>query len=286
MICERCREQIPEVLAGKLDKAARDAVIEHMETCSACRAEMAELGVVWRGLETLAVPAAEPLPAMRNRFLELLHAYESGFEAGKVAQLPPPPKPAPARVESRPWFAVLHPAWRMAMAAVLLALGVFGGKLVFQPRGENPEMAQLKGQVEGLRQLVALSLLQDQSAGSRLRGVTYSLQMTQPDGQVLQSLLHTLNSDTNINVRLRTVDALEKYATDPQVRRALEDSLPLQDSPLVQASLIDLLVQLNDKDSSVALAKLAADSQVDPVVRARASAAIQKLGLKKEEMSH
>lgn len=291
MICERCREQIPEILAGRLDKAAREKVIEHMETCSACRAELAELGVVWRGLEALAVPAAEPQPAARERFLEVLHAYEAGLEAGKAAALAAPaPQRKPASPESpAPWYAALwpaRPAWRFVMAAALLTVGVVGGKFAFQPRGENPEMAQLKGQVEGLRQLVALSMLQEQSAGNRMRGVTYSVQMAQPDSQVQQALLHALNNDPSIDVRLSTVDALEKYAGDPQIRRALIAAVPQQDSPLVQVALIDLLVQLKDKDSAPALEKLARDRQADELVRQRAAAAMQKLGLQKEEVFH
>ncbi len=135
------------------------------------------------------------------------------------------------------------------MAAGLMLCGVFAGKFAFAPRGENPEMAQLKGQVEGLRQLVALSMLQEQSAGSRMQGVTYSVQTAQPDSQVEQALLHAVTHDPNINVRLSAVSALEeKYAGDPQVRRALADAVPLQDSPLVQVALIDLLVQLKDKN--------------------------------------
>jgi hypothetical protein len=283
MICERCREQIPECLAGKLDKVARDKLIEHMETCSACRAELAELGVVWRGLEALAVPAANPQPVMRDRFLELLHAYEAGLEAGKAVPVPVVKRP---KVEAiRPWH--LRPAWQFAMAAGLMLCGVFAGKFAFAPRGENPEMAQLKGQVEGLRQLVALSMLQEQSAGSRMQGVTYSVQTAQPDSQVQQALLHAVTHDPNINVRLSAVSALEeKYAGDPQVRRALADAVPLQDSPLVQVALIDLLVQWKDKASAPALEKLSVDPQAEEMVRQRALNAIQKLGLKKEELSH
>jgi HEAT repeat protein len=290
MICERCREQIPECLAGKLDKAAREKVIEHMETCSACRAELAELGVVWRGLEALAVPSAEPQPALRDRFLESLHAYEAGLEAGKAERAAAAAGARkPASDAPKAWWAGFwpsRPAWQLAMAAALLVAGGLGGKYAATPRGENPEMAELKGQVEGLRQLVALSMLQDQSAGSRMRGVTYSIQMAQPDSQVEQALLYAVNHDPNVNVRLSAVDALEKYAGDPQIRRALVDAVPLQDSPLVQVSLIDLLVQLNDKDSAPALQRLAGDPRADEMVRQRAATAMQKLGFKKEEISH
>jgi HEAT repeat protein len=159
-----------------------------------------------------------------------------------------------------------------------LIAGVFGGRYLAMPHGPSPEMAQLKGQVEGLRQLVALSLLQEQSPSDRLRGITFSSQITQPDTQVEQALLRALNHDGNINVRLSVVDALEKYGNKPDVRRALVDSVPLQESPLVQIALIDLLVQLNDRDSSPVLRKLAQDGQVDESVRQRATLAVQKLG--------
>jgi hypothetical protein len=289
MTCERCREQIPEILAGRMDKAAREKVIEHMETCSACRAELAELGVVWRGMEALAMPAVEPQPAVRDRFLEVLHAYEAGLEAGKAAQVVPLAQPKPVAAAPRSsWFTFWpsRPAWQFAAAAALLMVGVVAGKLAFQPRGENPEMAQLKGQVEGLRQMVALSMLQEQSAGNRMRGVNYSVQMAQPDSQVQQALLHALNNDPSIDVRLSTVDALEKYAGDPQIRRALVDAVPQQDSPLVQVALIDLLVQMHDKESAPALQKLLRNTDADELVRQRAAAAMQKLGFKKEEISH
>lgn len=275
MTCERIREQIPEVLAGRLDTAAREKLIDHLETCSACRAEVAELGVVWRGLETMAEP--EPSTAMRARFMETLHAYQEGFQEAQRKLTYQAPKPS--------WWAGLLPArpvWQMAFAAALIVAGGLGGRFLLTPRNTepaaNPEMAQLRTQVESLRQLVALSLLQEQSPSARLRGVGYSYQISQPDQQVQQALLHAVNHDTNVNVRLSAVDALAKFAGSPEVRRALVDSLPMQDSPLVQISLIDLLVQLSERSATPALVKLTQDKNTDDAVRQRAVSAIEKLG--------
>ena len=272
MTCERIREQFPACLAGRLDPAAREKVIDHLETCSACRAEMAELGVVWRGMESMQEP--EPSPAMRTRFLETLHAYQEGYQEAQRKQT----NSVRQSFWSGWWPA--RPAWQAAFAALLLAVGVAGGRYALSPRAPaaNPEMARLEGQVENLRQLVALSMLQQQSPSARLRGVTYSYQISQPDQQVQQALLHAVNHDSNVNVRLSAVDALAKFASDPAVRRALADSLPTQDSPLVQVALIDLLAQLGDKDSAAALSKLAQDKGTDPEVRQRAASAAEKLG--------
>jgi hypothetical protein len=271
MMCERVREQIPECLAGKLDKAERERVIEHLEMCSGCRSELAELGIVWRGLESMAGP--EPNRDMRTRFMEMVEAYQAGMEQA-------PPKPAASQPQSRRWFAwwPSQPAWQMALAFALLIVGVAAGKYVAGvPPEMSPEMAQLKGQVEGLRQLVALSLLQAQSPSDRLRGVSFSSQILRPDAEVEQSLLRAINHDTNVDVRLSAVDAIEKYAGDPAVRRALVDAVGVQDSTIVQCALIDLLVDLHDRDSAPALRKLALDGQTDEIVRQKATLAMHKL---------
>jgi hypothetical protein len=274
MICERVREQIPECLAGRLDHAARERLVAHLETCPACRAELAELNAVWRGLGSL--PEPEPDPAMRSRFLEVLEAYQAGRASGLAGQAADPGRGPRQRAIA---FRLPHSRhiWRAALAFALLTVGVFLGRYVAQPRGPSTDVAQLQGQVESLRQLVTLSLLQEQSPSSRLRGVTYSYQMARPDAQVEQALLYAVNHDSNVNVRLSAVDALEKYGANPQIRRALADAVPVQDSPLVQVALMDLLVQLNDKEAAPALRKLAQDAQADNQVRQHAAWAIQRM---------
>lgn len=288
MNCERIREQLPECLAGKLDKTVRDAVIEHLESCSGCRAELAQLGIVWRGLEALAAPELRPEQErdLHNRFSETLAAFEAGLQQGRAAA---EAQSKPARDAAPAWWTALwtRPAWQFAVAAGLLLLGVWGGRYTAGPREQNatnnPEIAQLQGQVESLRQLVTLSMLDQQSPSARLQGVNYAFQMQQPDSQVEQALLHAVNHDANINVRLSAVDALQKYAGDPNVRRALSDAVPVQDSPLVQVALIDLLVQLNDRDSTPALRALAHNIEADEAVRQRATWAMQRLGASQTE---
>ena len=265
MICERVREQIPECLAGRLDAAARERLIAHLETCPACRAEVADLNAVWRGLGSF--PEPEPNPAMRTRFLEVLEAYQAGRASALTGQAEGRP--------NRRWH--WRPAWQAAFSLAVLIVGVSLGRYLAEPRGASPEVAQLQGQVDSLRQLVTLSLLQEQSPSSRLRGVTYSYQMAQPDAQVEQALLYAVNHDSNVNVRLSAVDALEKYAANPEIRRALADAVPVQDSPLVQIALIDLLVQLHDKQAAPALRRLAQDAQADVEVREHAVWAIQRM---------
>jgi hypothetical protein len=272
MNCENFREQLPECLAGRLTDSARERLIEHLETCSGCRGELAHLGIVWRGLEALKLEA-EPVVAMKERFQATLAAFEAGLEQGRlaaVAQLVPS-RHAPPR-----W------AWQLAAGLAVLAVGLIAGRGLAPHPSITPEMAHLQGQVESLHQLVALSLMQQQSPASRIEGVTYAYSMAQPDPQVEQALLYAAGHDPNVNVRLSAVDALDKYVTDPNVRRALPATLAAQDSPLAQVALIDLVVKSKDRDCAPTLRRLATRPEADEAVRQRAQWAIDELGIKGE----
>jgi hypothetical protein len=285
MTCDWVREHIPECLAGTLEKSARAVVVEHVETCSACRAELGELGVVWRGLETQSLP--EPDASMRARFQEMLHVYQDAYQTGRQAAAQ---TPAVAATGGHAWWPA-NPIWRLAGAFALLVAGVVCGSYLDHryfdtsrndsARNAGQELALLRGQVEGLRQLVALSLLNEPSPSSRLRGVTYSEQIAQPDAQIVEALLRTLNHDPNVNVRLRVVDALEKYCGDPEVRRALVDAIAVQDTQLVQIALIDLLGQIRDRDAAPVLRQLSLAAGTDETVRQRAAMALERIGSSK-----
>jgi hypothetical protein len=218
-----------------------------------------------------AAPDPEGTPGAKVRFQEMLAAYQAGMAAA-------PPRVPPAVGKPRvAWFPA-RPVWQFAMAAGLLLGGILVGRYwPLAGAGGNPEMAQLRGQVENLHQLVALSMLQQQSPSARMRGVTYSEKIAQPDPQVLDALLQAVNHDANVNVRLSAVDALQKFAAGPEVARAMVDSIPGQESPLVQIALVDMLVQLNARGVAPDLARISKDMQMDEMVRQRAAWALHKM---------
>ena len=129
-----------------------------------------------------------------------------------------------------------------------------------------------------MRQMVTLSLLQQQSASERLKGVTWTGQLERPDAEVIAALLDTLHHDTNVNVRLATIDALKRFADQPSVRRATIESLPAQTSPLVQMALIDFVVEANGREGVPLLERLAMDEMVNAAVRQRARWGLQQIG--------
>ena len=128
-----------------------------------------------------------------------------------------------------------------------------------------------------MRQLVALSLLQQQNASDRLRGVNYAYRVEQSDPQVLSALLTTLDHDSNVNVRLAAVDAVRNFTDNPVGRKGLVQALAKQDSPLVQIAILDQIVELHEKSAVTAIQFLLSGQDVNPDVRQRAQWALKRL---------
>ncbi|HWZ34132.1 MAG TPA: zf-HC2 domain-containing protein [Bryobacteraceae bacterium] len=270
MTCDEAKILLTDYWSQTLSETQELAYDAHLGTCESCRAEAERLGSLWKSLAL--IPAEEPSPALRSRFYDTLAAFRHGLESA--------PKPTLRDRILALW--PRQPAWQMAMSFALLVAGVgigytvhTGGKPAVEPG--NPELAQLRGEVTNMRQMVALSLLQQQSASERLRGVSYAVQVPSSDTEVLSALLRTVNQDPNTNVRLQAVDALHQFGASPLTRTAAVQAIGKQDTALVQIALIDLLVDLKDKASAPELLKLSADEKVDPAVRQYAKSALGKL---------
>ena len=142
----------------------------------------------------------------------------------------------------------------------------------------SAQIAAMRSEMHDLREMVSLSLMQQQSASDRLKGVTWTGQLDRPSGEVVSALLDALMHDPNVNVRLATIDALERFASREEVRRGTIQAVSQQPSPLVQIALIDFMVKTNERESMPALRRLAMDPQVNDAVRARAAWGLQQLG--------
>jgi hypothetical protein len=146
------------------------------------------------------------------------------------------------------------------------------------PTTPDPQLTMLREELREMRQMVTLSLLQQQSASDRLKGVSFTNQIDQPNGQVTIALLDTLMHDPNVNVRLATIDALKPLSSRDIVRRGVIDALPRQTSPLVQIALIDFIVEKNGREAVDTLRRLSMDDMLDAAVRARAQQGLQQIG--------
>jgi hypothetical protein len=271
MTCEKTREKFADYLVGDLDEKSMTSVQAHLAACPACREELEGLSAVWAKLGVL--PREQPGPALRQRFYAMLEAHKEGME----------------REEGRPGFGQAvwawlgrfrpgRPAYQLALSLALVGLGLAGGYLLSGRRPDmRNEVAGLRQEVRDIRQITAVSLLNQSSPSERLKGVSWSAQLSQPGEKILLTLLDTVNNDPNINVRLAAVDALYLFYDHPQVKEGLVNSLGRQTSPLVQLSLIDLLVGIRERRAADALRQLIRDEKLDPEVKKRAEIGLSQL---------
>jgi len=211
---------------------------------------------------------------MRSRFDALLAEHER-----RVSGVPRQVHAGPAGLRQTPVWRGRFVVQAGLAAAATLVLGVVLGRQTARPAAPDPQLAELRQELRDMRQMVTLSLMQQQSASERLKGVSWTGQIDQPGNEVVTALLDTLMHDPNVNVRLASVDALRRFASRDAVRRGAVDALPKQSSPMVQIALVDFLIEESGRESAATLRGLADDPMVDATVRARAQWGLQHVGM-------
>jgi hypothetical protein len=175
------------------------------------------------------------------------------------------------------WSPAVRPAWAGALGAAALVAGVGLGRYTSTPPIASGDLAALRAEVGDLRQMVSLSLLQQQSASERLKGVAWAADLGGSGTAVVSALLETLANDPNVNVRLASVDALRRFAERDAVRSGAIEALGRQTSPLVQMALIDFVVEARLTAAKDTLSRLAMDDAVHKTVRARAERGLREV---------
>lgn len=270
--CQTVREQLPDWLADQLHVTDRAAFEAHLTNCPACQQEAAALQQIWQDMDRVPTPA--PGPQVRPRFYAMLDQVEV---EERVAR--PDTWLAVKNWLRQQQMAVWMP--RLAYSLLLLGVGVLAGYW-FQPK-PSPDVAYrqqidtLSAQVQEMRQMMLLALLENPSATERLRAVSYTKEISEVDAHVVDALLMTLNNDPNVNVRLVTLEALADLARDPHVREGLVQSLMKQESPLVQVALADVMVKLQEKRSLKSLRQLLQQENTNELVKSKLKQTIREL---------
>lgn len=259
MRCEEARERLAETLEG----APTAALASHLDGCAACRLEADELRTTWEALGRL--PEERPSPALRHRF-------EAMLAAARAAEAVAGPGPLARLAAFVDGLWPRRPVARFAYSLGVLACGAMLGLGMDRPGapGEpQDEMTELRGEVQSLSRLVALSMMRQESASERLQGVRYGRLAAgagDQDDQVIGALVEAVGSDPNVNVRLAAIDALAPAVGRPEISGRLVATFDRQDSPLVQIALADALLDAGQPEARQALVSLASAESLDPTV--------------------
>ena len=270
MTCKQIKENIPDILSGELDSSTMAKVNAHLSECPSCREEIENVSEMWGKLGVL--PEEQPDAKLRKRFYSMLKSYKKNLN---TEQNPT----AWRRLLARTKAYLIHPRpiLRYALPVLVVLVGFIAGFTLSSSRTMNREIRSLKNEIRDIRQTAAISMLQQESASDRLNGISWSSTVENPDKETLESLLHVLKHDPSTNVRLAAVDALYLFSDDKLVKQGLIQSLSMQQEPIVQVALIDLLVDIREKKAAQAFKQLMARKVINPEVRNFAERSLHKL---------
>ena len=217
--------------------------------------------------EHLRPHAAQFKSIAKQQEVQLDESITDDWLLGKIEE---PEQQQKGRQLFMPWIDG-NKVWRMA-ASILLLLGVFwaGFYLAKQQVGmQANEMAALQQDVQALKAALATANTA-YSASERIQLVSQKTEQA-PDDEVVEALISTMNHDANVNVRLAACEALYELRENKKVRQAFIQGLKYQKDPLVQITLIDMLVSMKEKRAVQPLQELTEQKNLLPVVKDKAA---------------
>ena len=256
-----------EYLSDELDREGRIAFEKFLEGHPGYREKFVGLRQTWNDLEDLEVP--QPSSEMDTRFFSMLHSEVEKKE--KSSQ------------DRKNWVSTfLEGLWKpqVAYGILLLFMGLSFGYFL---KSDNPSVDSMKTTVvadeetEDVRAKLVLTLLDQPSANKRLQGINEVNKISKVDATVINALLKTLNNDANVNVRLAAIESLTNYLDNPLVREGLVQSIVQQDAPIVQVTLANLMIALQEKKSIEPFRKLMQTKELDKTVKQKLETTIKAI---------
>lgn len=135
---------------------------------------------------------------------------------------------------------------KWAFAASILIIGVIAGRL-FSGFSYQKQMDVISNQMNDMQEMIALTMLEENSVSKRLQGVQMSSELVSKNTHIAEALLITLNNDESANVRIAALRMLGEFSDDPLIREGLINSIQNQDKPVVLMAMAELMVELQEE---------------------------------------
>jgi hypothetical protein len=266
-------EKMMDYLQGNLSAVEEAEFKQYLQTNPQAQQEVNDLQKIYRALPQIGAP--EPSEQLNVKFWTMLDQEKTKMQQSIAWQ---------EKISSF-WVSIWQNQWasRLAYSILLIIVG-FGSGYWFNQKGnqatanqQEEKMNQLVSQMNEMKEMMMLTMLEKQSASERLQAVSMSSEMKKVDDRVIEALLKTLNNDENENVRLATVESLIELAENPRVREGLIKSINKQESPLVQIALVDAMLALQEKKSVNELKKLLQKKDLNEAVKGKIESSIKVL---------
>ncbi|MBR9853638.1 MAG: hypothetical protein GYB37_03530 [Algicola sp.] len=253
-------DQIPDYLDGKLNPSEKNRFEQYLEQSEDFKKEVEEMKTF---LQVMDQSVLVPSDRLKSRFEQVLEQEKA--EQGKVVQL--------GSKASSTWAGnVLKIA-----ASIALLVAAFQMGSLFQQRKVNEDIAQLQNETNQMKQTAMLSLMENQSASKRIQGVNFIEEFEQPDEAIIQALSNRLLYDENDNVRMTAFEALVKFTSSETVKNTFIEVLEKEKNPSIQVSIIQALVQIQEKKAAEPMKKLLEKDDTQPFIKEQIRAVLPSI---------
>ena len=241
MKCDEIRINLPEYIDGKLDKKTSALIAEHLESCDSCKEFRTELQSFLKFTDSF--PEIEPPVGMKEGFMEM--AELENKKSRKSVRIP---------------------NWAKVAASILIVAGTFATG--YLSGSKNKEIDNLQAELTSMKQEVLLAGLRDYSGPQKIKAV-YDIESSgQASEALVDALVYTMNSDKNVNVRLAAINALsEMMDKNDNIKTEMIKSLSLQENPLLQISLIQVLTESGVKEAKDEIESISNNENTNKEVR-------------------
>lgn len=241
--CAEVQKNLSEYLHNELSDEYNSLIENHLTICSHCNNELENLKKLIESIENSQKP--EPPSYLRAQFSELINKEKTNYEEG---------------IKQKPLIYSKRILVRVAAAIALLLIGNAIGMFTYPyliKNSSNFEVALIKEEVSTLKEALVISMIKQESVSERVRALNMTSELKELDSKLFEVLLETLNEDPSPNVRITAAQALSNYMKSEQVRDSLINSLQFQNNPLVQITLINIIVNSNAPQAAVSLIQFA-----------------------------
>lgn len=258
---EDLEELIPDYLDGILDDTAK----ANFEAQLAKDSALAEELKAYKQLLNAMAKEPQQLPSknLGKRFDQML-AEEKANQMNVVS----------LHKKSKKGFWSSLP--RIA-ASIALLVGAFLAGRYFQKNESEVQLAAVQTEVLEYKEATLFSLLENESASQRIRGVELIKEFEKPDSEIVAALGQKMLTDENTNVRLSALEALSSFSYSDQVKKVFIEALQTEKNPSIQVAIIEVLVQLQEKKAIEPMKKLLENEETQPYIKDEITSALPKI---------
>ena len=260
MNCEEVESNLIEYLDHSLSDEMTREMEDHLASCLRCTGQLKEIQIILDLISTTKME--KPDESLKINFTHMLQSEisQQKMKSDKSRNL--------SIINRMPPLML-----KIAAGIALFVAGAIVTTFILHHIPENNTVAQLnelKGELKDMKKMLLLTLSDEDSPSERIKAINYVEDIPAPDVKILNALIHTLNNDKNVNVKLAAAYSLAKFTRIPLVRDSLVESLGKQTEPLIQVILMNILTENRDLQAVKPMKKIISNQRTMEQVRVMA----------------